>query len=367
MITLTGNTFAHRDLIKSMGGRWNNIERVWQFAYLDSDGIGILTKLMGVFVIGASEPATPYRSWQHEPPVPPREPTQHFGDDRTYFNYFEDQDPSAFFGFTSLRAFADYVAAIDRPEPDDILRDDSAWRESELRTAFTGTADMAHALDLARNGWMDGMGVTSKLEVDGAQSKRRFNSMAGGTVNVGRMLSGDPRHMVNRKRQPGLRNIRLFVAGGMWRGIGQSIAIFRALIIGAMVDLLEQQQYRCEIIAVNCAGHMGFNNGAHSQFAIRLKDAGENLNLLDITFALGHPSFSRRLMFACADVIPECNSFGKNNTVRAAFSDNHPCGENEFYIPAIGPFEASCLDDDPMSILQFIVPDNLPIKIKGIE
>src|SRR5882757_3612208 len=284
MITVTGRTFDHRELFKSMGGRWSNADRNWQFHFLDNDQIAALNKLVGVFVM-SSEP-----TWRADrdvitptPSVQP--PTQHFGDDRSFFNYFEDQDPTAFFGFSSLRMFADYIAGLSRPSEFDQCRSAVGWKDDEEYAEFAGTADMAHTLDLARNGWMDGMGITGKLTVDAAQSKRRFHSMAGGTVNVGRMLSSDPRHMIRRTRQPGHRNIRLFVQTIMWRGIGASVATFRALIIAGMIDLLEREGYRCEVIAVATTLH-SHDYSPQAQLAVRIKEAHERLNLLDITFAL---------------------------------------------------------------------------------
>ena len=356
MITVTGRTFDYRDLLKSMGGRWNNADRNWQFLYLDAAQIATLAAMPGLFVVGNH--ATP-------PAIQPS--TKIIGDDPTFFNYFADQNPTVFFGFSSVGAFADHVAALDRPAPDDSTRDDGAWRETERYRRFTGTDSMAHALDLARNGWIDGIGMGARLTVDVAQSKRRQASVAGGVVSVERMLSGDPRHMIRRTRQPGRRNVRLFVAAGMAREIGQSVATFRALLIGAMVDLLETNGYRCELIAVSSSCHVSSKREPRDQFAIRIKDARDRLNLLDMTFALGHPSFSRRLIFACADVLPELNIHSKNAIVRPAFDTSEPMAPNEFYISAIHPAQAATLTDDPMSILPFIEPNNLPIKIKGIE
>ncbi len=369
MITVTGRTFDHRDLLKSMGGRWNNADRNWQFASMTQAQIARLAIIPGVFVTGTPTPArvATWLSW-NEPEQPTvRPPTQMFGNDPSFFNYFEDQDPTAFFGFSSLRAFADYVASLKRASDDDQHRSAVGWKDDDQYIAFAGTDNMAHALDLARNGWMDGMGITGKLAVDGAQSKRRYASMAGGTVNVGRMLSGDPRHMVKRTRQPGHRNIRLFVQTIMWRGIGASIAVYRALIIAGMVDLLEREGYRCEVIAVANTLH-SHDHTPQSQLAVRIKEAHERLNLLDITFALGHPSFSRRMFFAAKGCVPECHVTDDNRgLISAAFSDDHPNAPNEFYIPQIFGLSAKQLTNDPMSILPFITPANLPIKIKGIQ
>jgi hypothetical protein len=191
-------------------------------------------------------------------------------------------------------------------------------------------------------------------------------SVAGGAVSVGRLLAGDPRHMTRKARQPGHRNIRIFVQINMWRGIGTSIAIFRALIIAGMIDLLEQEGYRCEIIAVSTSDHVKLKQ-AKAQLAVRVKDARERLSLLDIAFTLGHPSFSRRMLNVAEDVHDECVIDDSNSIVTSAFNDDHQPGSDEFYIPQLHGFQAAALTENPMSILPFIEPEGLPITIKAKE
>lgn len=357
MIIVTGNTFGHRDLLKAMGGRWNNADRNWQFSYLSDDQIEQLRAMVGVFVVTSKLPS--WMTEEDDTPEAPRPPTQQFGDDQSFFNYFEDQNPTAFFGFSSLHAFADFVEALPRPGINDI-----GWKTDEKYVAFSGTDDMAQALDLARNGWTDGLGITGMLVVDAPQAKRRYHCVAGSTVNVGRMLAGDPRHMIRRTRQPGQRSIRIFVETIMWRGIGTGIATFRALLIAAMIDLLEREGYRCEVIGVATTLYEWTANPL-AQLAVRIKEAGERLNLLDMSFALGHPSFSRRLFFAAMGSVPACRTTDDNRGfISTAFSDDHPCAKNEFYIPQIFGLDAIKLGDDPMALLPFIEPENLPIKLK---
>lgn len=294
----------------------------------------------------------------------PRPAPQLFGDDPSFFNYFADQDPIAFFGFSSLRAFADYVDELptlyDRKgEPR------SGWRVSEKMQTFAGTRDMSDALAIARNGWSDGLSLAHKYDIPRATNKRRTHAMVGGRVNVGRMLAGNPKHMVARRPAPRHRIITLFVECCMWKGITADNAIMRALLVAGMIDVLESEGYRCEIIAVSASiRQIDFLGG--SQLAVRLKNAGDALSLADLSFALGHPSFLRRMELACEASAPGMDLSRSNRSlVSAAFDDEHTCKRNEFYIPQLTGHAQACLTDDPLSMLEWIEPDGLPVKLRS--
>lgn len=360
MIIATGRTFEHRDLLRDMGGYWSKLNQRWQFDRLSAGELVKLRSLVGVMVTVEDDP----EPFVFAPP-PPREPRRSIivGDDPSFHNYFADQDPIAFFGFSSLGAFVDYVDALPVPiqpggEPSKF------WSDSAKMQKWSGTRDMAEAIDLARHGWTDGAALTPKLTTEAATRPRRTRSLAGGAVSVGRMLAGDPMHMTRRTPQPRDRFVRLFVETIMWKNIGVAMAIWRALIVAAMIDLLEREGYRCEIVAVACSLNLDYE--PESQLAVRIKDANDRLNLLDITFALGHPSFTRRFLFGAERTLYATDD--DNSLISQAFTDDHPPGRNEFYIPQIPPLVAMKVDmRDPMAMLPFIVPDGLPIQIKGVQ
>lgn len=358
MIIVTGRTFDIREKLKELGGRWNSIDRHWEIFGASDKEITDLRAIPGIFVEDQRYNPAPW-----EKPEPQRKPTIVVGDDPTFFNYFATQDPSVFFGFSSLRAFTDYVADLP-PIKSENKRRNYPWSTDDEIVEWTGTPDIAVALDLAQNGWTDGLGITDMLTVDAPQAKRRYNSVAGGSVNVGRMLAGDPQHMIRRVQQPHHKNIRMFVETIMWKGIGASIASFRALIVAGMIDLLEREGYRCELIAVTNSNHSSIIRGK-AQLAVRIKDANERLSLLDAAFALGHPSFSRRLFMAAEASFDECHIDEFDiGLIDEAFTDDHPCATNEFYIPQLHGYQVLQLTENPMSILDFIQPEGLPITIK---
>jgi hypothetical protein len=361
--TVSGNTFTHRDMLKNWGGRWNQSARNWTFDDLEPDRIDRLRRFVGVVVNEIESDVSEFLAWARRPEHP-REPTVCFGDDKTYLNYFADQNPSGFFGFSSLRKFTDYVAVLPPIDNDERTGRHHAWLETEKAVTKTATRSMPEALRLAREGWSDGLGITDKLDPPRSTRKRRLRTVAGGTVSVGRMLAGNPAHMIRRARLPGHRIITLYVECGMWRGITSWNAMLRAWLIIAMVDALEIEGYRCEIVAVDVAmddrnEHPGY------QVAIHLKSAGDRLSFADLSFALGHPSLSRRMVFACVSSAEACRDCWTHmGCISDAFTDKHPTGRNEFYIPQLLPHQQSQLDDtNPFDMLRFIQPDGLPVKL----
>ncbi|MDT9703008.1 hypothetical protein, partial [Streptomyces sp. P17] len=74
------------------------------------------------------------------------------------------------------------------------------------------------------------------------------------------------------------------------------------------------------------------NDMPGAQTAVTLKHAGEKLNLDDLVFALGHPSFLRRFNFACVSQAVECREIWSSQGMpRSAFGKDD-LKRNEFYI-----------------------------------
>lgn len=380
MIHVTGNTFPHRDLFKAWRGKWNNEAGRWEFASLSSAQLDRLRKTVGLMINECDDEPTYDVSFTAPPeptptlrsliadilagrndtaPVQGSRPSVIYGDDQRWFNHFKDTDPTAFFGFSSLRKFTDYVADLNPPYDDDRR---VGWDTDDPR--WHGTPNMAAALRLARQGWAEGAESAPALAIPHATAPKRLHGVAGGSVNVGRMLAGNPAHMRRRAKLPGRRVVTLFVETFMSSGIKSDNAITRAILIAGIADVLEREGYICEIVAV-VTTRAGSRIG--HQAAITLKQAGERLALLDIVFALGHPSFFRRLVFAAVGASGACSSTWHNQgNPAAAFDMHHPTAKNEFYIKQLSLASQRRLDyDDPLSMLPFIEPDGLPVKIRN--
>lgn len=351
---VTGKTWGYRDEFKELGGRWNHNDRHWEFYYPTPAVIKYLKGLIGVVISGNNDTVQPrHQPYQAPAPIPTND--VRIGDDMTYYNYFLVQNPMVFFGFSSLRKFAEHVESLERPTNRGGTCD-VGWVTKEK---YTGTKSLNHAVDLAKNGWVDGLGLMDQLFTLPAIGKKRIRSVAGGSVNVGRMLSGAPNHMSKRAPQPKRRIITIFVETVMWEGIQSNLAMMRVIIIAAMIDRLEEAGYSCNIVATYMARQRESHRGI--QFAVRVKDAGERLSLADISFAFGHPSFGRRMCYASEGCVPQCNlTHEVRGLISTAFDDTHQPGRNEFYIPQLRFNSAQTVKD----MIPYVQPENLPIELK---
>ena len=364
MIKLTGKTFDHRDILKEFGGRWNSDERNWHFYTLTKEQKERLSQLPGCILVEDDRKSVPisFVAVEEERPTQRSGRTVVYGDDQRYLNYFKDKNPTAFFGFSNLKALTDFIKAI--PERKRIGTRDAGWQKNNAK--WYGSQSMEHALEIARDGWQEGVENASRvvefISLQHAQKKRRAYSVAGGTINVGRMLSGNPAHMVKRQKAPGRRIMTLFVENTASGMIKADTLVVRAAVCGALTDILEQNGYSCEIIAVTMQSN---HSRGGAQTAVTIKHAGEKLNISDLVFSLGHPSFLRRFNFACISQADELQDMWETQGYAAdAFNSHYQPGRNELYIRCVRQnVTEGSLEDQAIEMLSKIKPDDLPIDI----
>lgn len=369
ILTVTGKTWEHRETLKSFGN-WNPANKSWTIKHATPEMVERIKALPGVNVVSLPEPndaqpmtEVPAALAPIERPrfVPQRsEPIIH-GDDQTYFGAFKDK-PTQFAGFSSLDQMANFVAAIDKSKIPYSNDRRCAW---DIGSDWIGTKDMQEALSLAHNGWAKGIDMAKDaleiIESDHAEAKKRSYSVAGGRVNIGKMLSGSPLHMSHRTRQPARKVITLYVNFRISSGISTTTAAIRAASVAAIADILEANDYSCEIVAFRA----NTASGLHSQTVVTLKHAGEKLNLNDIVFALGHPSMTRRLSLAINAIDDEMASFCRS---AYGFKTHDPFNElkaNEFIIDEpTANVKGNDFRASVRALFPLIVPDNFPVSLK---
>lgn len=377
-VIVTGRTFDHRDKLKDLGGRWDADAKAWKFDYANKHTIAELHKLVGCSVIVNDKlPPRPKPSdddkitverlleivgWSETGESDSGRKSIIYGDDARWHNHFKDKNPIAFFGFSSLSMLTRFVDAI--PEPKRVGARNAGWETSDPK--WHGTRNMEHALDLARNGWNEGVEnaarVIDMLNVEHALQRRRKHSIAGGSVNVGRLLAGNPAHMRQRPKQPGKRVITLFVENTASASIDARQLTVRAAICAALADILERQGYSCEIVS---ATMQHGNQYSAAQTVVTIKQAGEKLNIEDVAFALGHPSFLRRFNFACVSQCDELKSIWFTQGMpQDAFNTKYTPERNQFYIKYLKKnVKGDTLEEIARNMLPSIIPDGLPIEI----
>lgn len=349
MITISGRTFDHKPLLRSLGARWDDRDKVWRLQRISNADRALIAGTVGLVITGEATPEPDeidHGDWDT--------PAQ-FGDDMTFYNAFADRDPILFFGYSSLAKVLDDADTATPFNPKWTM----PWREDEQTAQFSGTRSLFEAIQIARHGWLGALGMADRLLPPAPIRKRRQNAYAGGSVNVGRMLASVPNHMRKMRPMAGHQSITLFVETASWMETTINTLLIRSIAVASIIDRLESEGFRCDVIAVSSACRIDLKP---IQWAIRLKDAGERLNLADLSFALGHPSFERRILGAVERMPAQCFKPDSRHShiLRHAFNDDHQPGRNEYYIPAF--IERDC--SDIWEIIERITPDNLPIKIK---
>lgn len=375
MINVSGKTWNYKERLKQMGGVWNADIQQWSFYKLSASELAELKSMPGCMVTEASKPASP------QPAVEPfsfaslADPdrgrdggfqTAFYGNDKEYFNYFKDKNPAAFFGFTSLKKFTDFIEQI----PAEVQNNDrrnSGW--TVATGSFYGTYDMQEAINLARNGWSEGIEIADKIAnmitIEHAQQKRRSYSVAGGGVSIGRLLAGNPAHMRKRIKKAGSRNIRLFIQNNGLYNITSETLIIRGALCCAIIDILENNGYSCELIAVT-TDYFTHRSKPSEHLTVKLKQSGEKISISDVAFAIGHPAYFRRFGFACIGAAPECSdAWGDMGKSTVAFSERYmPPGANDFYIPHPKQnYSGNTLEEKARKMLPDFLPQGLPIQI----
>lgn len=367
MIIITGNTYPHKEALKAGGATWDKEAKHWRLNPVY--GVEHLRKLPGIFFHETAEAPRPEEHVALSEPSAPLhgiEPdhiegdTRFYGDDTSNLDLFSGT-PVTYFGFSDLSKMLDFVDNIDHSHFTAHGQGDrhAPWNTDASDVTFTKTPNMDAALRLGREGWSEGVTkaaeILDMLDAEQPMRLKRQNAMVGGAVSVGRMLAGNPIHMRRRAKQPGRKIIRLAVATSTSFSVDGDDMIIRAACVAAIVDLLELNNYSCEIIGYSTSSR----RKDHVCNVVQLKHAGEALNLNDLVFALGHPSFLRRIILAqkACDVTLERfwhSGFGKP-------APDYMDDPNTILIrnlPQKGKF-----DGDPHKILAAIMPDNLPVTL----
>lgn len=390
MIKITGSgTFSAREKIKDFGGKWDGVNRIWTLPdYTSEKRLAELRALPGVIItmpdgqlsMGATPKPRPVISWDvgsddtsgvvaailrsYDAKKPKRDyshqHTRFVGSDQQWFGAFRVQHPMLFAGFSSMNEMLDYIDAAPHRGPG-WTRGDESW---------VGTESMDEALWLAREGWREGAEKAKEaaevLEADHAQQRRRKHSVAGGRVNVGRMLAGSPDHMTSRPRQDATKVITLFVAVGMLAVVRADDAILRAACVAAISDLLESHGYSCEIFAVHDSYMTGYGERPGVQISFPIKNAGEALNIEDVVFSLGHPSVMRRFFFAIFSSQDHLSEMwaGMGSTT-SCFDADHQPPPGAYYISELRGqrITGDTIAERVRSLFPLIVPDGFPIDL----
>lgn len=161
-------------------------------------------------------------------------------------------------------------------------------------------ASMKDALRMARDGWPEGAEIASKLHegITASMPERRKLArydVAGQVPNIARALAGNPLCMLRSVRKATSQRpvVTLTCSIAVNWSFPAEDMIAHAAAVAAIVDFLEQDGFRCEVLVVARTS----NSQLAAEVAIKLKSAEQPLNLSVLAFGLGHPSLWRRMIF----------------------------------------------------------------------
>lgn len=210
---------------------------------------------------------------------------------------------------------------------------------NEGKYDFTKTSSFGEAEDLFKNGWQDmSKKLTAKLKVEKDQQvsgtmKKMLFDIVGFQASVPRYLQGIPTNMVNTKLIPTKQKIIT-----LDKDISYNCSITTEQIINASTETLRLiKLIEAKGIRVNLNLVWGIKAGNTKEvIKIRLKSAGERLNISKLAFPLVHPSMLRRLCFRFIEVAPTITDSYKwgYGSPMDGYEFKHYC-EGEYLLPRL--------------------------------
>ena len=174
-------------------------------------------------------------------------------------------------------------------------------------------AGMKGALAMGKEGWPEGMEMIDKalhaiVPATGREARWGYG-FTGGSVNVGRYLTGHPKAMKNRKKKqsgsaPVLHLIVNVVAS--CAVTGQQMANYGAAITG-LIDRLETTGKRIHLDVLMA---VKANNDIRLSMGWNVKRASEHVDMSQVAFAIAHPANFRRIGFA---LMERCHKDSENS------------------------------------------------------
>lgn len=197
----------------------------------------------------------------------------------------------------SPEAFSKYIASLDK---------DKAWQDAgwDHGDSFSGTTDMAEALELSRNGWTEGVHRIERLRsgilaAHPVLVKAVRYDLAGSVANVPRAISGNPLNMKALDLSKSRRRPIITLVSNMSAncGVSKDSITNRAAVVAAIIDQIECMGYACEVIAT--APTLGYK-GDHIKVctSVMVKASNQMVDIGRLSFGLGHASMFRRMVFA---------------------------------------------------------------------
>lgn len=179
-------------------------------------------------------------------------------------------------------------------------------------------ASWGGALDLVRNGWHAGTAdISAKLD----EIKHRSEMMqvgyqwdvTGDTFDVGTMLAGEPEHWLSPDVEPVKRIYRIGVNVGVSVSVSPKQIMNKGAAVVALIDKLQEDPSAIVELDIVCM----LRYGKGREFCLHM--GASPLDMDGIAFAVAHPAFLRRLLFAYIEIENNrkyCGSYGMPSDIK---------------------------------------------------
>jgi hypothetical protein len=182
--------------------------------------------------------------------------------------------------------------------------------------SWAGTEDMAGALNLARNGWAEGVEIAGPLcaeitdKVTTLVEIEHVNyDVEGIGLDVATYLNGEPECWQKFEKETGegqgIKHIRIVMDVTVSGGIDKNVITARGAAVAALIQGLEFAGCRVQLEVLPLC------NGKAWESRVLVKSADQDLDMSRVIFALAHPAMLRRIGFALQEGCPERdNNYG---------------------------------------------------------
>lgn len=229
---------------------------------------------------------------------------------------------------------------------------------------WSGADSFESALSLASHGWKESkqlFNYTNKF----TQTDFYTNyDVSGSMVDVDRFVSGEPENMIDfvsgvKPKQV----IDVKICGGFSAGVDKSIVFKRGELLLGMIDALESNGHQVDlsiIIPSYAGGRPRRSSGKTKRYEmftqVILKNAGYSLNRDIVAFAVCHPAFFRRIVFAVWESDKDIMKHYLSHTALGygRMIENHT-EASDIFIPAIrhGQTEKDCLTQTEQALAKY--------------
>lgn len=208
---------------------------------------------------------------------------------------------------SGMPELVDIAEGITRRSPD--FQADCASIQGSY--TFTHTQSLEQAIDLAKDGWPEGYdrvrSLMGKVSLDDAianlqQSMEFTYDVAGDEPDVERYLAGDPENMmqyhVDERRRGNV--MKMIISSSQPAFVDASVMERRGTAICLATEMLTSVGLSLDVTVNERTSDQRWDTDTATtiDYRIPILHAGDYLNMEAVIFAVAHPSFLRRLIFA---------------------------------------------------------------------